>query len=84
SDGDITVEHLLEGFAAIYYKAANEPQLILNDKGGFHETRLHGPVTARRLHHASRKTRNCRQQAARDRPNLCHPRTRRARLARPV
>ncbi|MGB6426958.1 MAG: hypothetical protein WBF11_02455 [Methyloceanibacter sp.] len=33
SDGDITVEHLLEGFAAIYYKAANEPQLILNDKG---------------------------------------------------
>jgi hypothetical protein len=29
SDGEITVEHLLEGFAAVYYKPANEPQLIL-------------------------------------------------------
>ena len=29
SDGEITVEHLLAGFAAVYYKPANEPQLIL-------------------------------------------------------
>ena len=29
SDGEITVEHLLAGFAAVYDKPANEPQLIL-------------------------------------------------------
>jgi hypothetical protein len=29
SNGEITVEHLLKGFAAVYYKPAGEPQLIL-------------------------------------------------------
>lgn len=29
SDGEITVEHLLEGFAAVYYKPPDQPQLIL-------------------------------------------------------
>jgi hypothetical protein len=29
SDGEITVEHLLEGFAAVYYKPLDQPQLIL-------------------------------------------------------
>jgi len=27
--GEIIVEHLLAGFAAVYYKPANEPRLIL-------------------------------------------------------
>lgn len=29
SDGEITVERLLEGFAAVYYKPPDQPQLIL-------------------------------------------------------
>ena len=32
SDGEIIVEHILAGFAAIYYKPPGQPQLILRQR----------------------------------------------------
>jgi len=37
SDGEITVEHLREGFAAVYYKPPDQPQLILRQRTETHD-----------------------------------------------